>query len=169
MTDDTGQPLRPGQEGHLQVRGPSAFEGYLDNPAATAAAFDAEGWFDTGDTAILSDGNHLTITGRVKEIVNRGGVKYNPIDVEQIIDRMDGVERCAIVPYPDDVLGERGCVFVVSAPGDKVSLDDITRELEGAGIAKFKWPERLEFIDDMPLTPTQKIMRGRLAARLTAT
>ena len=169
IVNDAGEMLGADEEGRLQVRGPSAFEGYLDNPAATAAAFDAEGWFDTGDTATLSGGGHLTITGRVKEIINRGGVKYNPIDVEQVIDRMDGVERSAIVPYPDDVLGERGCVFVVSAPGAKVSLNDITSTLEGAGIAKFKWPERLEFIDDMPLTPTQKIMRGRLAARLTAT
>ena len=168
IVNDGNEPLGADKEGRLQVRGPSAFEGYLDNPAATAAAFDAEGWFDTGDTAMLSDGGHLTITGRVKEIINRGGVKYNPIDVEQVIDRMDEVERSAIVPYHDDVLGERGCVFVVISPGASVSLNDITSTLDGAGIAKFKWPERLEFIDDMPLTPTQKIMRGRLAARLSA-
>ncbi|MGI9414896.1 MAG: class I adenylate-forming enzyme family protein, partial [Hyphomicrobiales bacterium] len=169
VVDDAGRQLGPDLEGHLHVRGPSLFDGYLENPSATAAAFDAEGWFDTGDTAQLSQDGHLTITGRVKEIINRGGVKYNPVDVEQIIERMEAVDRAAIVPYPDDVLGERGCVFVVMTPGAMVSLDDITGELERAGIAKFKWPERLEIIDAMPLTPTQKIMRGRLADRLTTT
>ena len=151
----------------LQVRGVSLFNEYLKNPAATREAFTSDGWFETGDTAEISAAGHLRFTGRVKEIINRGGVKYSPLDVEALIDRMPGVARSAIVPYPDAALGERACVFVQAAPGAaRTTLEAIMRELDRAGVAKFKWPERVEMIDAMPLTPTQKVMRGRLRERL---
>ncbi|MGH8765074.1 MAG: AMP-binding enzyme, partial [Burkholderiales bacterium] len=88
---------------------------------------------------------------------------YSPIDVEAILERVPGIARAALVPYADAALGEKACVFIQPAP-DAVAptLADITRALDEAGIAKFKWPERLETIAAMPLTPTQKIMRGRL-------
>jgi cyclohexanecarboxylate-CoA ligase len=115
----------------------------------------------------LSAAGHLRVTGRVKEIINRGGVKYSPLDVEAIIDRMPGVARSAIVPYPDAVLGERACVFVQPAPGTaRPTLEAIMRDLDRAGVAKFKWPERLELLESMPITPTQKVMRGRLQEML---
>jgi non-ribosomal peptide synthetase component E (peptide arylation enzyme) len=83
------------------------------------------------------------------------------------IDRMAGVARSAIVPYPDPVLGERACVFIQPAPGAApATLEAITRELDRAGVAKFKWPERLEVMEALPLTPTQKVMRGRLREKL---
>ena len=151
----------------LQVRGVSLFREYFKNPAATREAFTSDGWFETGDTAELSAAGHLRFTGRVKEIINRGGVKYSPVDIEGIIDRMPGVARSAIVPYPDPVLGERACVFVQPAPGGAATtLEAIMRELDRAGVAKFKWPERLELLEAMPLTPTQKVMRGRLQEKL---
>ena len=163
VVDDAGTVLPANTEGRLQVRGVSVFEGYLDNAAATAQAFTGDGWFETGDTAKLSPGGHLQLTGRVKEIINRGGVKYSPIDIEAVLDRVAGVARSAVVPYPDAALGEKACVFVQPAPGAAPPvLDLLTRALDAAGIAKFKWPERMETIDVMPLTPTQKIMRGRL-------
>jgi acyl-CoA synthetase (AMP-forming)/AMP-acid ligase II len=150
-------------DGRLQVRGISLFKEYLNNEHATREAFTVDGWFETGDTAELSPGGHLRFTGRVKEIINRGGVKYSPLDVEAIIDRMPGVARSAIVPYPDPALGERACVFVQPAPGaPRPTLEAIVRGLDQAGVAKFKWPERLEVLEAMPLTPTQKVMRGRL-------
>ena len=151
----------------LQVRGVSLFTEYFRNPGATVEAFTSDGWFETGDTAELSAAGHLRFTGRVKEIINRGGVKYSPLDVEAIIDRMPGVARSAIVPYPDAVLGERACVFVQPAPGaTRPTLEAITRDLDRAGVAKFKWPERLEVLEAMPITPTQKVMRGRLQEML---
>ena len=163
VVDDAGTVLPANTEGRLQVRGVSVFEGYLDNAAATAQAFTGDGWFETGDVARLTEGGHLQLTGRVKEIINRGGVKYSPIDIEAVLDRVAGVARSAVVPYPDAALGEKACVFVQPAPGAAPPvLDLLTRALDAAGIAKFKWPERMETIDVMPLTPTQKIMRGRL-------
>ena len=154
-------------EERLQVRGVSLFTEYFRNPAATVEAFTPDGWFETGDTAELSPAGHLRFTGRVKEIINRGGVKYSPLDVEAIIDRMPGVARSAIVPYPDAVLGERACVFVQPAPGaTRPTLEAIIGGLDRAGVAKFKWPERLEVLEAMPITPTQKVMRGRLQEML---
>jgi cyclohexanecarboxylate-CoA ligase len=163
IVDDSGKLLPAGVEGRLQVRGASVFAGYLNNAAATAEAFAGEGWFETGDTGRLTAGGHLQLSGRVKEIINRGGVKYSPVDVEAVLDRVTGVARSAVVPYPDAVLGEKACVFIQPAPGAAApALAELTRALDAAGIAKFKWPERLETIAALPLTPTQKIMRGRL-------
>ncbi len=167
---DDGSNAAPDQEGELWVQGCSVFDGYLNNEEATREAFighDAMNrWFRTGDLATLSASGHVTLTGRVKEIINRGGIKFNPIDVEAIIDEMPAVMRSALVPYPDPILGERTCAVVVTAPGATLSLDDITQTLSAAGIAKFKWPERLQIVDEMPLTPTQKIMRGELKRQL---
>ena len=160
VDDDGAAPIGCGR---LQMRGPSLFDGYLDNAAATAAAFQ-DGWFDTGDLACLRDDGALVLTGRVKEIINRGGVKFNPVDVEALIDRLPGVLRSAVVPMPDPVLGEKACVFVEArAP---ITLAQVTAALDAAGIARYKWPERLEMVEQMPMTPTQKVMRGRLAALL---
>ncbi len=155
-----------GVEGALQMRGPSLFDGYLDNEDATRAAFD-DGWFETGDLALLSDEGALVLTGRIKEVINRGGVKFNPIEIEALIDQMPGVGCSAIVPMPDPVLGERACVFIEPAPAGRApSLSAIVAMLDEAGIARYKWPERLEIVEAMPMTPTRKVMRGRLAARL---
>ncbi len=152
-------------EGPVQVRGPSLFSGYLDNPAATAAAFE-DGWFNTGDLGYLSADGALVLTGRIKEIINRGGIKFNPLDIEAIIDRLPGVVQSAIVPMPDPVLGERACAFVQADRA--VTLDEVKAALDLAGVARFKWPERLEQVAEMPMTPTRKIMRGRLTAMLAA-
>lgn len=165
IVNESGKELARGADGRLEVRGPSVFAGYLNNDAATRSAF-SDGWFDTGDTARLTSDGALVITGRVKELINRGGVKFNPIDVEALLDRVPGVERCVLVPMPDPVLGERACAFVKKSGQGDVTLAALTAALAAAGVAKFKWPERLEFIDDMPLTPTQKVMRARLAERL---
>ncbi|WP_143302336.1 class I adenylate-forming enzyme family protein, partial [Candidatus Entotheonella palauensis] len=167
---DDGSDAAPDVEGELWIQGASVFDGYLYNEEATREAFighDAQNrWFRTGDLATLSASGHVTLTGRVKEIINRGGIKFNPTDVEAIIDEMPTVARSALVPYPDPVLGERTCAVVVSAPGASLSLGDITQTLDACGIAKFKWPERLQIVDELPITPTQKIMRGELKRQL---
>ncbi|MBN8940499.1 MAG: acyl--CoA ligase [Rhizobiales bacterium] len=153
-------------EGELQVRGLSVFDGYLDNAQATAEAFTGDGWFRTGDLARLDAQGNLSITGRSKEVINRGGVKFNPADVEAVIAAHPAVELCAIVPMPDPVLGERACCFVVVRGGAAIDLDTIKAWLAGHDIAKTKWPERLEAIDEMPMTPTRKIRKAELARRL---
>ena len=166
VSQESGEPLAAGTEGELQVRGPSLFPGYLNNPEANADAFVEDGWFRSGDLAVIDEDGNLTITGRIKDIINRGGVKYNPADIEEIIFTHPKVAMTAIVPMPDPVLGERACCFVQLAPGEEMELTDITAYLHAQNVSKNKWPERLEVVDEMPLTPTRKVIKGRLTALL---
>jgi cyclohexanecarboxylate-CoA ligase/acyl-CoA synthetase len=150
-------------EGELQARGRSVFAGYLGNAEATAAAFTSDGWFRTGDLARLDAQGNLEITGRLKDVINRGGVKFNAADVETIIGAHEAVAQCAIVPMPDPVLGERACCFLVLKPGaSAVTLDDLRTWLSARDVAKLKWPERVEIIADMPMTPTRKVKKTEL-------
>ena len=164
---DGDTPLAANTEGELQARGRSVFAGYLDNAAATAAAFTPDGWFRTGDLARLDAQGNLEITGRLKDVINRGGVKFNAADVETIIGAHGAVAQCAIVPMPDAVLGERACCFVVLKPGaDAITIDDLRAFLAARDVAKLKWPERVEIIADMPMTPTRKVKKTELIALL---
>ncbi|MEM7115371.1 MAG: class I adenylate-forming enzyme family protein [Chloroflexota bacterium] len=158
-----GDILAAGEEGELQVRGCSVFPGYFDNEAANTAAFTPDGWFQSGDLATMDATGNVSIVGRLKDIINRGGVKFNPLDVEQLLDRHPKLLQTAVVPMPDPILGERACCFAVLKPNATTpTLDELIDYLLDQGIAKFKLPERLEIIEEMPLTPTRKIIRGRL-------
>ncbi|MEW5422104.1 class I adenylate-forming enzyme family protein [Amorphus sp. 3PC139-8] len=162
MEGDT--PALSDTEGELQVRGPSLFSGYLDNEEATEGAFTEDGFFRTGDLAVMDARGFIRITGRSKDVINRGGVKFNPADVEDLIAGHPAVAQCAIVPVPDPTLGERACVAIVPVPGaEPPSLDDLRTYLTEAGVAKTKWPEALVFVEDMPMTPTRKVKKAELA------
>jgi cyclohexanecarboxylate-CoA ligase len=164
-----GAPVAPNEEGELQVRGCSVFDGYLGNADATADAFTADGWFRTGDLARMTADGNISITGRLKDVINRGGVKFNPADIEALIDRHPAVLQCAIAPLPDPVMGERACCFAVLKAGATLSLDDIRAFLTQHEIAKTKWPERLEIVAEMPLTPTRKIKKADLVRAILPT
>ncbi|ARP99046.1 class I adenylate-forming enzyme family protein [Pseudorhodoplanes sinuspersici] len=159
-------PLPAGEEGELQVRGCSVFDGYLANDEATSSAFTSDGWFRTGDLARMDAEGNIRITGRLKEVINRGGVKFNPADIEALIDQHPSVLQCAIAPLPDPIMGERACCFAVLKPGATLSLDDIREWMTKHEIGKTKWPERLEIIAEMPLTPTRKIKKADLVKSL---
>ncbi len=165
VVNETGDALNAGDEGELEIKGPSVFDGYLNNADETKAAFTNDGWFRTGDLAQIDAQGYMRVTGRVKEIINRGGVKYNPIDIELLLMKMEQIEMCAIIPYPDKVLGEKACLCVMLNEGAKLDLSNVTSMLEQHGIAKYKWPERIEILGVMPMTPTKKVMRGVLKAK----
>ena len=111
VADSEDRVLPRGEIGELQVRGCSLFSGYLRNPDASRAAFSADGWFRTGDLASMDDDGNVLLRGRTKELINRGGVKFNPIDMEIAIAGHPAVAQVAIAPVPDDVLGERASCF----------------------------------------------------------
>ena len=163
--DGTVQP--PGAEGELQVRGYTIMSGYLNNDAANKAAFTEDNWLHSGDLAVADADGNIAITGRVKDIINRGGIKINPTDLENLITTHPKVVLAAIAPMPDDVLGEKACLFVTLVPGADLTLDEVTAYLADNNVAKMKWPERLVTLDEMPMTPTRKIIKGELA-RLVA-
>jgi len=166
IVDAAGASLAPGEEGEFQVRGSLMFPGYFDNAEANEAAFTDDGWFRTGDLAVLDAAGNVRITGRSKDVINRGGVKYNPRDIEDLLDAHPGIMQSAIVPMPDPVVGEKACCFIVPRPGSAPALEELCAYLLERGVAKYKLPERLETVAEMPLTPTRKIIKGRLAERL---
>ena len=157
-----GTQVRVSEEGELQVRGPLLFAGYLDNPAENEKAFTADGWFRSGDLA-EARGEYFAITGRSKDLINRGGVKFNPAEVEMLLDAHPKILQSALVPMPDPVLGERACAFVtLRNAAEPVSLSELVTYLLGKSIAKNKLPEKLVILAEMPLTPTRKVIKGRL-------
>jgi cyclohexanecarboxylate-CoA ligase len=166
-----GTKVRLSEEGELQVRGPLLFSGYLDNPAENEKAFTPDGWFRSGDLGEAlrastkdSYGEYFRITGRSKDIINRGGVKFNPAEVEMLLDAHPKILHSAIVPMPDPVLGEKACAFVMLRNADQpVDLSELTEYLLAKNIAKTKLPEKLVVVPEMPLTPTRKIIKARLA------
>ena len=142
-----GTQVRLTPEGELQVRGPLAFSGYYRNDEATRAAFTEDGWFRTGDLAERR-GENYAITGRSKDIINRGGVKFNPADVEALRDAHPKILQSAIVPMPDAVLGEKACAFVTLRPGAaEPTLAELCEYLLARQIAKNKLPERVVVVD----------------------
>ena len=157
-----GTQVRVSDEGELQVKGPLTFSGYYRNDEANRTAFTTDGWFRSGDLA-EQKGKYFAITGRIKDIINRGGVKFNPADVEALLDGHPQILQSAIVPMPDAVLGEKACAFITVKPGAPApTLEDLVHYLLSKDIAKNKLPERLVVIPEMPLTPTRKIIKGRL-------
>jgi non-ribosomal peptide synthetase component E (peptide arylation enzyme) len=157
-----GTQVRLSEEGELQVRGLSVFSGYLNDPAENERAFTADGWFRTGDLA-RPQGEYFAITGRSKDLINRGGVKINPAEVEALLDAHPKILQSALVPMPDAVLGEKACVFVtLKNAKDELSLKELLDYLLSKDIAKNKLPERLVIVTEMPLTPTRKIIKSKL-------
>ncbi|MBV9794654.1 MAG: AMP-binding protein [Actinobacteria bacterium] len=147
-----------GDTGELEVRGPELCLGYLD-PADTAAAFTADGWFRTGDLARLGPDADVTIVGRAKDIVVRGGENISMKEVEDYLAAHPRVADVAIVGVPDDVLGERACAFVVPRDGGAPTLPELAGYLAGQGIARHKLPEYLLIVDAFPRTLSGKIQK----------
>lgn len=168
FADEAGNILGENEEGELQWRGPFMLHAYVDNPDATADAFTDDGFFRTGDLARMKDGR-VFITGRAKDLINRGGIKINPVDIEAILEDHPAVVQAALIPAPDEVLGERACLVVVLAPDATLALSDAQAWLAQHEVLKIRWPEQLEVVDAMPMTPTRKIIKGKLAQQVLGT
>jgi cyclohexanecarboxylate-CoA ligase len=144
------------------VRGAPVFAAYFDNGGATREAFTDDGWFRSGDLARMDAAGNIAITGRTKDVINRGGVKFNPAEVEVLLDSHPKILQSAIVPMPDPILGEKACAFVTLRSSEKISLEELVAYLLEKNIAKNKLPEKLVVVAEMPLTPTRKIIKGQL-------
>jgi cyclohexanecarboxylate-CoA ligase len=161
IVDDSDELLGPGEEGNFQVTSRCLFEEYLDRPDLTAAAMTADGWYRTGDLATIDADGYLRLTGRVKDIINRGGEKVPVAEIEQLLHEHPAVAEVAIVAMPDERLGERACAFVVRAPGfaGEFGLTEVREFLDAQEMSKHYWPERVEVIEEMPRTPSGKIQK----------
>lgn len=167
VVGDDGCPLSANQEGELHVRGPEMFWGYLADPTGELA-FDPDGWFATGDMALLDEDGYLIIRGRKKDIILRGGENISVKEVEDLMFTHPAIREVAVVAMPDPVMVERACAFVVLEDGATLSLDDITVLLREAGLAIQKVPERLAIIDELPKNLAGKVQKFKLRDRARA-
>jgi cyclohexanecarboxylate-CoA ligase len=150
--------------GEVQVRGPEIFAGYVD-PADSDGAFTTDGWFRTGDIGRLDDG-WLTITGRLKDVIIRGGENVSTAEVEAVLEAHPAVLHAVAVSAPDERLGERVAAFVVLAPGTAFGLDACREWFAAQGVARFKTPEHVVVVDEFPTLAAGKPDRAALRALL---
>jgi non-ribosomal peptide synthetase component E (peptide arylation enzyme) len=166
LLDETGREVPQGAVGEIAARGPSVHLGYHDNPAANAETFTADGWFRSGDLGryVDADGN-VEIVGRRKEIINRGGKKFFPREVEEILYTHPKILHAAIVGIADARLGERNCLCVIPKEGQHLTLAEMVEFLKGQ-VADYKLPEVLFEVDELPMTPTGKLRRHVLGEQI---
>ncbi len=167
--DSEGRPIgeaeaRLSADGELEVRGPELFLGYLD-PRDDTAAFTADGWFRTGDLAAIAASGAVTITGRRKDLIVRGGENISAKEVEDLLITLDAIAEVAVVGVPDPLMGERACAVVVARPGERVRLADLTAHLDRQAIARQKYPEFLWTVSDLPRTVSGKVQKYVLRQR----
>ena len=165
ITDSEGHILPPGEEGHFEVQSSTMFEGYVDHPDWTAAAFTPDGWFRTGDLGVMDESGYIRITGRVRDVINRGGEKIPVAEVEQLLSDHPAIAQVAIVAMPDPRLGERACAFVVLRERASLDFDRMQHYLHACQVAKQYWPERLEIVAELPRTPSGKVQKYVLRDR----
>jgi len=162
VVDEDGRDLPPGSEGELLATGPAQFVGYFERPEFTAEAHTPDGWFKTGDRATLDRDGYLAITGRSKDLIIRGGENLPVAEVENLLFAHPKVAAVAIVAMPDPRLQERACAFVIPRSGESVTLEELVAYLDAKQLAKQKFPERLEIVSELPMTPSGKVQKYRL-------
>jgi acyl-CoA synthetase (AMP-forming)/AMP-acid ligase II len=163
IVDRDGKTCSRGATGEVWLRGPTVVRGCLDNAAATASTF-ADGWVRTGDLGSVDGHGKLTVQGRIKELINRGGEKISPERVEGVLMSYPGVDVAAVFGTPDDLYGERVAAVIVAHNGfhvESTSLISYCRDR----LAPFEIPERIVFADQLPLTPKGSLDRVRVARR----
>ena len=165
LIDESGRDIAAGAEGEIAALGPSVHLGYHKNPSANAELFTSDGWFRTGDLGQFDGAGNVKIVGRLKEMINRGGKKFFPREIEEILYTHPKIVHAAIVGVPDSRLGERNCLCVIPRPGQTIALDEVVGYLKDS-VATYKLPETIEIFDELPFTPTGKIQRHVLVKRV---
>ncbi len=169
LVDDDDNEVAPGEVGELLARGPYTLRGYYGAPEYNARAFTSDGFYRSGDLMRLHPSGNYVVEGRKKDLINRGGEKISAEEIENLILAHPAVQNVACVPMPDPVLGERMCAFVILRPGRTLSLAELVAFLLEQEIAKHKLPERLEVVEEFPLSPFGKVSKKDLADRIAQT
>jgi len=172
LEPDSEREVVPGEAGELCCRGPYTIRGYFRSPDRNREAFTADGFYRTGDIVRRVEGPggpYYALEDRLKDLINRGGEKINALEVEKLLMEHEAVAEVALVAMPDPRLGEKACAFIVAAAGVTApSKRDIQTFLDRRGVAKFKWPERVEIRDGLPRTSVQKVNKKLLRAEIAA-
>jgi len=157
--DDPNVEAATDEVGQIGGRGASLMLGYFDDQAATEAAFNAQGWFMTGDLGWMDEAGYLRITGRKKDVIIRGGHNIYPARIEDLAMRHPAVERVAAVPVADERLGEKVCLAVMWRAGARLEAAEMLAHLDAVGLSKYDMPEYFLDVDQIPLTPSGKIRK----------
>ena len=161
IADDEGHELPRGETGVLELRGPNVFQGYWRMPEKTASEFRDDGWFITGDLALMDDSGRISIVGRAKDLIISGGYNVYPKEIESEIDAIDGVRESAVIGVPHPDFGE-GVTAVVVADGSRpLGEEDIINPLQGT-LARFKQPKRVYFVEQLPRNTMGKVQKAQL-------
>jgi acyl-CoA synthetase (AMP-forming)/AMP-acid ligase II len=154
--------LPPGEVGEICFRGPTLFLGYHNQPEKTAETRDDEGWFYTSDLGLIDEDGYLSFAGRAKEVINRGGTKIYPKEIEDVLNMHPEIEDAAVVGMPDTRFGEVVCAYIVCKDNQKLSQEEIINFFNEKKVMKYMFPEYVFHLDAMPMTPTGKIRKATL-------
>ncbi|SNT76298.1 (2,3-dihydroxybenzoyl)adenylate synthase [Paracoccus seriniphilus] len=164
ILDENGNPVPDGMPGQLAVRGPYTFRGYYKAPEQNRRAFDAEGFYYSGDLVLRGPRGNLRVVGRLKDQINRGGEKIASEEIEHLLMRHPEVVQAALVGFADEALGEKSCAFIVARREMRAS--ELRRHLISMGIADYKLPDRFRFVEHLPLTAVGKTDKRQLRISL---
>lgn len=164
---DDGVAAGPGEAGVLEVRGPNVFPGYWRMPEKTASEFRADGFFVTGDVAVMDGEGRITLVGRAKDLIISGGLNIYPKEIEEVLDSCDGVVESAVVGVPDSDFGEAVVAVVVRAPGGAATEEGLMAVVR-ARLARFKHPRRVVFVDELPRNAMGKVQKNVLREKYAA-
>ena len=162
VVDPEGNELPPNTPGELVLKGPGVFTGYYKSPDENEKVFLPGGYFRTGDVARIDKKGYITLCGRLKEMINRGGESISATEIEKMISEHPEVVIAAVVAMPDPQMGEKACAYIQTAPGAELDFEKIISFLRERGSSVLHLPERIEFLDKMPLTKTRKIDKQML-------
>lgn len=161
IVGEDNHPVPPGEVGELVLRGPSMCSGYFNEPEASDEAVDDEGWFHTGDLAMMDDNQYFTIVDRKKDLFISGGENIYPAEIESVLYKHPAVEMCAVIGVPDEKWGEVGKAFVVLRAGVEATGEEINAHLQHH-LAGYKVPKSIEFVTSLPISAAGKILKREL-------
>lgn len=164
VVDDAGHDVAVGGEGELRLKGPQCFLGYVD-ASLDKAAFDADGWFRSGDQGRIDHNGNVVITGRLKDAIIRNAENISALEIEEVLAAHPDVADVAVIGVPDNRTGERVCAVVVANPGAQVGLESLFEHCTRRGLSKHKAPERVELVDELPRNLTGKVLKNELRTR----
>jgi fatty-acyl-CoA synthase len=167
VLDDNNQPLGPNQPGELVLKGPSGCSGYWNNPEASAAVLDEDGWFHTGDIVEYDDEWYFYVRDRKKDMFISGGENVYPVEIENVLYKHPAVHMCAVVGLPDEKWGEVGKACVVLKPGQSVSEEGLLSHMQ-QHLARYKVPKSVTFLESLPLSSMGKILKRELREQFSS-
>lgn len=172
IADENGHELIKGEVGEIWLGGPVISSGYYRDPETTWQSWTKNGWFKTGDLGKLDDHDNLVVVGRKKDMIIRGGQNIYPVEIENILLTHPKVANVAIVGMADPIMGERACAYIVLKPGQMFTFEEMVSYLKSKDIVAYKFPERIEIIDELPVVGDKKIdkklLRQQIAQKLKA-